>query len=136
MTKIYSRPQKKEKEGVKKSKIQSQGTDKKSEIKSVNKEKSSYLKSKSDKKVAIKDKTVESSSEKSEKKETLGQASVKRRRGIFIVKKKRPKVEPVTEAPPVKKSEIGKENRVIAAVDETIAAKKARKKVKKNTTST
>ncbi|BDY12546.1 translation initiation factor IF-2 [Hydrogenimonas cancrithermarum] len=67
----------------------------------------------------------------SEKKETLGQASVKRRRGIFIVKKKRPKVEPVTETPTIKKSEIGKENRVIAAVDESIAAKRAKKKAKK-----
>jgi len=73
-----------------------------------------------------------SESSKSEKKETLGQASVKRRRGIFIVKKKRPKVDPTAETPTVKKSEIGKENRVIATVDEKIAAKKAKKKAKKS----
>ncbi len=68
-----------------------------------------------------------------EKKESLAQASVKRRRGLFIVKKKRPKVEPVaeTEKVTIKKSEIGKENRIIAAVDETIAAKRAKKKAKK-----
>jgi len=124
---------KKDKERVKKSKPVSPKADKKSETKSVNKEKSSDVKQKSDKKVATKDKVASVSSEKSEKKETLGQASAKRRRGIFIVKKKRPKVEPVTEAPPIKKSEIGKENRVIAAVDETIAAKKAKKKTKKST---
>ncbi|WP_456389629.1 translation initiation factor IF-2 [Hydrogenimonas sp.] len=70
---------------------------------------------------------------KEEKKETLAQASVKRRRGLFIVKKKRPKVEPVSEKVSIKKSEIGKENRVIAAVDETIAAKRAKKKAKKST---
>ncbi|WP_456381190.1 translation initiation factor IF-2 [Hydrogenimonas sp.] len=68
---------------------------------------------------------------KPEKKESLAQASVKRRRGIFIVKKKRPKVEPVAETPTVKKSEIAQENRVIAAVDESLAAKKAKRKVKK-----
>jgi len=99
---------------------------KKGKIVSSKREKSSDKTLKSDKK-SVKEKTVE----KSEKKETLGQASVKRRRGIFIVKKKRPKVEPITERPLVKKSEIGKENRVIAAVDETIAAKKAKKKSKK-----
>jgi len=76
--------------------------------------------------------TTEASTTKSEKRETLGQASVKRRRGIFIVKKKRPKVEPTAETPTVKKSEIGKENRVIATVDEKIAAKKAKKKAKKS----
>ena len=101
---------------------------KKGKIVSSKREKSSDKTLKSDKK-SVKEKTVE----KSEKKETLGQASVKRRRGIFIVKKKRPKVEPITERPLVKKSEIGKENRVIAAVDETIAAKKAKKKAKKAT---
>ena len=69
--------------------------------------------------------------EKAEEKESLAQASVKRRRGIFIVKKKRPKVEPVAETPTVKKSEIAQENRIIAAVDETIAMKKAKKKAKK-----
>jgi len=66
-----------------------------------------------------------------EEKESLAQASVKRRRGIFIVKKKRPVAEPVTETPTIKKSEIAQENRVIAAVDETIAMKKAKKKAKK-----
>ena len=66
-----------------------------------------------------------------EKKESLAQASVKRRRGIFIVKKKRPKVEKVESTPTIKKSEIGAENRVIAAVDESLAAKKAKKKAKK-----
>jgi len=69
--------------------------------------------------------------EKPEKKESLAQASVKRRRGIFIVKKKRPKVEPVAETPSIKKSEIALENRIIASVDESIAAKKAKKKAKK-----
>jgi len=120
---------KKDKDRVKKGKAVSSKTDKKLETKNLKREKSSDKTLKSDKKVSVKEKTVE----KSEKKETLGQASVKRRRGIFIVKKKRPKVEPVSEAPSVKKSEIGKENRVIAAVDETIAAKKAKKKAKKST---
>jgi len=112
---------KKDKERVKKSKTGSHKTDKKPAVKST-KEKSSEQKSNSHKKPAT----------KSEKKETLGQASVRRRRGIFIVKKKRPKVEPASEAPSVKKSEIGKENRVIAAVDETKAYKKAKKKAKKS----
>jgi len=123
---------KRDKERVKKGKTVSSKTDKKSDTRNVKREKGSDKTLKSDKKASVKEKAVESSSEKSEKKETLGQASVKRRRGIFIVKKKRPKVEPVTEAPPIKKSEIGKENRVIAAVDETIAAKKAKKKTKKS----
>ncbi|WP_353661982.1 translation initiation factor IF-2 [Hydrogenimonas sp. SS33] len=65
------------------------------------------------------------------KKESLAEASVKRRRGIFIVKKKRPKVEPASETPTIKKSEIAMENRIIASVDESIAAKKAKKKAKK-----
>ncbi len=60
------------------------------------------------------------------------EAKPKRRRGIFIVKKKRPRVEATESAPSIKKSEIGAENRVIAEVDESIAAKKAKKKAKKS----
>ena len=122
---------KKEKERVRKNKSVSTKAEKKIETKGSNKEKGSNTKQKSDKKTVVKEKTSESKSEKDEKRETLGQASVRRRRGIFIVKKKRPKAEPVTETPQVKKSDISKENRVIAAVDETIAVKKSKKKSKK-----
>ena len=120
---------KKERNKNKRGKTASSKVDKKSETKDSKREKSYSKTHKSNKKTSTKEKTAEK--EKSDKKETLGQASIKRRRGIFIVKKKRPKVEPTTETTSIKKSEIGKENRVIAAVDEKIAAKKAKKKTKK-----
>ncbi len=66
-----------------------------------------------------------------EEKESLAQASVKRRRGIFIVKKKRPAPAANPETVSIKKSEIGLENRIIAAADESLIGKKAKKKVKK-----
>ena len=70
--------------------------------------------------------------EKPAEKESLAEASVKRRRGIFIVKKKRPKApEPVTESVSIKKSEIAMENRIVAAADESLVSKKSRKKTKK-----
>ena len=123
----------KSKAGAKRDKAKkSKSVSQKSEQKS-SKSRISTAKTKSDKKTKIKAKSSEKESVKSEKRETLGQALVKRRRGIFIVKKKRPKPEQTTEVSSIKKSEIGKESRVIAAVDETIAAKKAKKKAKKNT---
>ncbi|BBG66444.1 translation initiation factor 2 [Hydrogenimonas sp.] len=65
-------------------------------------------------------------------KESLAQASVKRRRGIFIVKKKRPQIaEPTEKSVSVKKSEIALENRIIAAADESLVSKKSKKKAKK-----
>ena len=80
-------------------------------------------------------KKKEAEAKPEEKKESIAQASVKRRRGIFIVKKKRPRTDTSTtveKSPSIKKSEIAMENRVIAAVDESIAAKKAKKKAKKS----
>ncbi len=67
-----------------------------------------------------------------EEKESLAEASIKRRRGIFIVKKKRPQpVEPTVKPTSIKKSEIALENRIIAAADESLISKKAKKKIKK-----
>jgi len=135
-TESDKRSSQKSKAGIKRDKTKKSKTaqkgEKKSEQKS-SKSRSSTTKAKSDKRTETKDKASEKESVKSEKRETLGQASVKRRRGIFIVKKKRPKPEQTTEVSSIKKSEIGKENRVIAAVDETIAVKKAKKKAKKHT---
>ncbi|WP_457598845.1 translation initiation factor IF-2 [Hydrogenimonas sp.] len=74
---------------------------------------------------------VKESPKAEEAKESLAQASVKRRRGIFIVKKKRPAPAAKTETVSIKKSEIGLENRIIAAADESLIAKKAKKKAKK-----
>ncbi len=80
----------------------------------------------------MEEKTVEVVSEPESGKESLAEASVKRRRGIFIVKKKRPKApEPVTETVSIKKSEIAMENRIVAAADESLVSKKSRKKAKK-----
>ncbi len=74
----------------------------------------------------------EPTTETAEAKESLAEASVKRRRGIFIVKKKRPRsVEPTEKSVSIKKSEIGLENRIIAAADETLVSKKSKKKAKK-----
>ncbi len=77
--------------------------------------------------------TEEPKAEAAEAKESLAEAFVKRRRGIFIVKKKRPKsVETTAEkGVSIKKSEIGLENRIIAAADETLVTKKSKKKAKK-----
>lgn len=70
--------------------------------------------------------------EPKEVKESVAEASVKRRRGIFIVKKKRPKVtETKSETPSIKKSEIALENRIVAAADESLVGKKPKKKSKK-----
>jgi len=123
----------KSKSGSKKERARKgKSTSQKSEKKST-KNRASTTKTKSNKKIETKTASSQKESTKSEKKETLAQALVKRRRGIFIVKKKRPKPEQAEEVSSAKKSETDKKNRVIATADETITTKKSKKKSKKNT---
>ena len=109
-------------------KVQKSTTSKKKEIKKVEKEITKERVAKAKKETPVIKPPVEEKSEEEKPKETLATASIKKRRGFVIVKKKKPKV---AETP--KESKKATDFEMPKAFEDATKKKKKSKKVKKTT---